>query len=230
MLALVIAVTLSQCTMDTQCKGDRICVDGQCVDGPSRTGSLANTNGLLGEADRAARVHQLQNEIADLKQELEDSGWVAPVVKLAGGTAFAVVALVTFGSFQQANGCLAAGLSGCGSPSGYLSTAIASGALAVALFIWGGIQHRIRLAARDTLPREIESREAQLRILGVDPAGPPAAAPTPSVPAAAPSTEQSTVDEACLNGCSARFQTCTSSTPAATDCNELYQACRWACH
>ena len=32
MLALVVAVALSQCTKDVECKGDRICSNGVCVE------------------------------------------------------------------------------------------------------------------------------------------------------------------------------------------------------
>lgn len=103
MLALVVAVALGQCTKDTECKGDRICSAGECVDAAPRAPFLeAPAATPAPEATNPYRVHRIIGTVLaptlwaitivfDLL--IGDSFWFLTAIPLVGPavTYFAVV-------------------------------------------------------------------------------------------------------------------------------------------
>lgn len=165
MLALLVSVALAQCMKDTDCKGDRVCTAGECTDvarplvpAPAVQPVVPDP---MAQAARIARVGELRAEVRDLKERLDDATLAGPIFKLLGATFFTVlgIALLDVGATPS---CYA----GCGLNYGTLGGGIASSAVAVVLWLWGGIQLRLRLRDRAELPVEIANREAQLKVLG----------------------------------------------------------------
>lgn len=168
MLAFVVAVALAQCSKDTDCKGDRICVDGQCVGDAPKAAPAQVPQPVVIVPDRAtslARIYQLRNEISDLHTELEDATLGGPVFKLIGGGLLGALSGASFVLTANALECESRNLRYCGNPAAWVGVAVPSAVLAVVLFIWGGLQLRNRLETQSRIPGEIAIREAELREL-----------------------------------------------------------------
>jgi hypothetical protein len=105
MLALVIAVTLSQCSTDFECKGDRICVDGRCVnsDAPRSTPPVAER---LSSPELRARRETLLAQRPSL---------VPPIISLCLGGALAAATAWASGDITAGLGVGAAVLASAGS-------------------------------------------------------------------------------------------------------------------
>lgn len=159
MLWLVAAIALSQCTKDTDCKGDRICSDGHCVDAmPSDAPKLAPPVPPWADPVRDAlllgQTQQIKSEIAELRAKLDDTTYAAPVVKLV------FAALCGAGMLGSLAVAAQPGLSSVG-----FVGIIGFGAATIVLHIVGGFQLRNRVRDRQTLPLEIHSKEEELKVL-----------------------------------------------------------------
>lgn len=162
-LVLLALPSFAECTKDTDCKGDRICTAGQCVD--SDRPASQPTVSVVAQADRIARVAALKTEVTDLRAELEDATLPPPIMKMVGGTALGVLAVIGWTNWSNAVDCESRGFTSCGSPSTILPIVSVVTAGALALFIWGSVQLNLRVKAKRRIPGEIETREAQLRLL-----------------------------------------------------------------
>lgn len=147
MLALMIAVTLAQCTKDTECKGERVCSEGVCIESDAPIAAVEPIQEPVKTALTIDRAKQLTAEIKELKAGLEDATYGSPIAKLVFAAAFAGLAVVA--SQGGAGGIWVA----------------ASGIASAALFLWGGIQFAIRWNMNHTVPDEIAAKEKELRKL-----------------------------------------------------------------
>lgn len=172
MLALVVAVALSQCTKDTDCKGSRVCQDGACVgDAPAVAPPVAAPSleplaeVVARERVRILKVSRLESEMRELHDELADTSLVAPIFKLVGATVFTGLSIWSGAAFSDYADCTNRNLRYCGNGSTLLGLFIGSTVAAVVLYVWGGLQLRLRVNALQRLPEEIELKAAELAAL-----------------------------------------------------------------
>lgn len=162
MLALFAALALAQCTKDTDCKGDRVCTAGECVEPvtPAQPPpALVPQRAPLERANAIARANELRTEIVQLRLELDDATVAGPIVKLSGAAILAGVALGMYFYYLRSER-LGPDLG----PNFWIGpTACVVGAAGLSL--WGGIQLLLRLRARANLPEQIRVREEQLVVL-----------------------------------------------------------------
>lgn len=158
MLALVMAVALAQCTKDTDCKGERVCADGACVtpnDAPRVVTVEPSAEAISAQRIRLVKAGRLQSELRELREEMDEATIGGPVMKLIGATGLTALGLVLFYAWDS-------------NPRGTAAmfwSAIGTGVLAAGLWIWGGIQLRLRLNAIHELPIRINEKEAELAVL-----------------------------------------------------------------
>lgn len=168
MLALALVVVLGQCTKDTDCKGERICAAGACVDLPERLQRPAaepappvlvpappaepSAEDVRTQRMRLMYIGRLETELRQLREELDDTTLAGPVVKIIGATVLAVLAAGLLVSWDR-------------NPNGTATmfwSAIGSGVLSAGLYVWGGVQMHLRLNALRELPVRIGERETEL--------------------------------------------------------------------
>lgn len=158
MLTLALFVALGQCTTDTECKGDRICVDGQCVGDAPRVAAPRATI----QPTKVQRAAQLGEEIGQRRAVLEDSSIVSPALKLAAGIVILALGIASFSAYQNLmNGgfdCLSA----CQFDG---SLGIPSLVVGPGLMLWGSVQLILSIVRHVTIPDEIHAREEELKAL-----------------------------------------------------------------
>lgn len=171
MLALLVAVALAQCTKDTDCKGERVCTSGECVEpNPLATKPAPATSLVPREQDVAAervriiRMGRLEAELRDLRYGLEDATLGGPIFKLVAATAFTVLGALLIANWGDGLACASSGLRNCGGGAAVGGGGFAASAAAIALWIWGGVQLRLRIGAREQLPMDIAAKEAELAL------------------------------------------------------------------
>lgn len=109
--------------------------------------------------ERNERISRITRERAELREELQDATYGGPILKLIGATAFTVLGVVMWSAYGNS-------FDGYSRSTSLLTGTITSGIAALALYIWGGIQLRNRVDANQRLPREIDEKTDQLRLLG----------------------------------------------------------------
>ncbi len=195
--ALLLCPTLAfaECTKDTDCKGDRICTAGQCVDSDRPTTAPVSAVAL---ADRIARVTQLRGELVEMKTDLEEADIVAPIVKVLLSTALGALGGWSLGTWLDSVACANSNYTNCGDSSALwgVGSAVAL-SLGVAGVIWGAVQLGRHVAARRKLPGEIEAREEQLRILSAADEAPSNQQVAPA--RASPTSDTGALTEAVVN-------------------------------
>lgn len=157
MLALLVVLALGQCSKDTDCKGQRICVRGTCAGDAPFADPFAPT-----KADLVQGV-QLRRELADLEEEYEEDNLVSPVLKLAFGIGLGVLTSVLWGTAGQYDS---------GTATAMVLGGLASGIVGLVFTLWGGIQLPLRMNSRAKLADAITDKKEQLDALGVDQAPP----------------------------------------------------------
>lgn len=153
----LLAATLLSCTSDVECKGDRVCVAGECTaptDAPEASAE---------DLARAQRVELVTRELNDRRQELKETNYAPPIIKLGFAAIFGVLSGVLFSAYGPANSCVASGLDNCFSPSLFLGGGIILAVSAVAMVAWGALQLHFVADAKRRLPDEISARESELR-------------------------------------------------------------------
>lgn len=144
----MVALSLAQCTKDTDCKGDRVCVDGACRE--SLVPSLS-----FAESERRARIDELTRELEGLRGEQLRSPF-GPLAVIIGGA--------LFGGLSGMLGYLFASTQ---DPTyGYFC--LASGVAGLSMLLGGSARLSLNLTQRRLLPAQIADREAGLRGLGVE--------------------------------------------------------------
>lgn len=147
----------AQCSRDTDCKGNRVCEGGVCIESDAPIAEAPKVAPVAADPSRAARLVELNFELREMRESLDGAGLVGPIIKLvlAGGAA---VGGVLFFSFAQSS-----------TTTDLRSNNITFGAIfsgvAVALAVWGGLQLGLRLHARSVLPEKIAATEAQITAL-----------------------------------------------------------------
>lgn len=162
MLALLAALALAQCTKDTDCKGERVCTAGECVEPAAQAQpppALVPQRPPLERANAIARANELRGEISGLRADLDDATLLGPLVKLTGAVILAGVALGTYAYYQRSLRY------GPDLGSGYTTIPIVCAVIGAGLALWGGLQLGLRLRARANLPEQIRVREEQLAVL-----------------------------------------------------------------
>lgn len=145
MLPLLLTLALAQCTKDTDCKGDRVCTAGECVD----PGPLVPREQVREEIER----ERLSRALTESQGELQRSNPVSSVALIIGGAALGGVAAWMIHLYAQSKDEVYATIGG---------SALVGGAV---LLIAGFIQLGLRLHARSRLRAEIAAQELQLREL-----------------------------------------------------------------
>ncbi len=145
MLPLLLALALAQCSKDTDCKGDRVCTAGACVD-PS---PLVPREQVREEIER----DRLTRALNDSRDELQRTNPVSSVALIIGGAALGGVATWLVLLYAQSKDEVYATIGG---------SALVGGAV---LLIAGFIQLGLRIHARSRLRAEIAQQEVLLNRL-----------------------------------------------------------------
>ncbi len=151
--------SFAQCTRDTDCKGNRVCEAGACIesDTPIAAAPMVSAPGVSISPMAAARLVELNAELRDLRERLDDATLAGPIVKLALAGVAAAGGVVFFSLAQSA---ATEDLYRNSLTFSYIFTGVA-----VALVIWGSIQLGLRLHARRSLPPRIADAEEQIKAL-----------------------------------------------------------------
>jgi hypothetical protein len=154
-LFLVAVIALGQCTKDTDCKGDRICSNGECV-APAPGLSLSDLT-----RDRTAEVARLRDEIAGAESDLEGADLRAPTWKFCVAGALFILGGALFGiGFTQRNQDVQLSL---------LVPGIVLAAVGAVFGVIATVQFRRQRTTQKTAPLVIRRDERRLRELGAEP-------------------------------------------------------------
>ncbi len=157
---LLSTVATAQCTRDTDCKGNRICEEGTCVESDVPVVAPAPVVLSAPDPSRLFQLERIDAELRDLRADLNNATLMGPIVKLILGTLVAAGA-ATF--FAIAPAQTDPNVHGNDIVFGVIGTAVASGIL-----IWGAVQLAIRLNTRSTLPPRIRELESKMEAGGGD--------------------------------------------------------------
>lgn len=159
----------AQCTKDIECKGDRVCTLGQCVEpgavvvpvvpvAPVTPPAEAKKprERSMAEMLKATELLRLTREVVELQERYDDAGMGAPTWKLV----LAGVALAVSGIFWGVG--LSPDFYGSSYGQTYVATAVVLDGAALLFGTIGIVQLVLRLNERATIPGQIEARQNRI--------------------------------------------------------------------